>query len=105
MPALPTPMGATAAPVYPQNIDNGMVAFTQDGTIHTVDWRSYLVGLAYYLPGSHAILSSLYAHAESGNIESLAKERPKSRRTLGGGREAVSSFSFLDGAGRSRPRS
>jgi hypothetical protein len=40
------PSGGT----YNANIDNGIVVFTSDGTLHTVDWRAFLVGAQYYLP-------------------------------------------------------
>jgi len=35
---------------YNPNIDTGLAIFLPDGTLHTVDWRAYIVGLQYYLP-------------------------------------------------------
>ena len=35
---------------YTPNIDNGMVTFLPDGTLHTVDWRGFVAGAQYYLP-------------------------------------------------------
>jgi hypothetical protein len=40
------PSGGT----YPANIDSGIVVFTPDGALHSVNWRSVLVGAQYYLP-------------------------------------------------------
>lgn len=54
-PALPIPMGApagTAAPVYTPNLDNGLALFLADGSLHPIQWTSYMAGIQYYLPPS-----------------------------------------------------
>ena len=51
-PTLPNPTNATPAPTYTPNIDPGIAAYSADGTIHLIQWTSYLVGLQYYLPGT-----------------------------------------------------
>jgi hypothetical protein len=43
-PGLPPPA------TYNPNIDTGLAIFLPDGTLHTVDFRAYIVGLQYYLP-------------------------------------------------------
>ena len=48
-PALP-PNAMGAAQTYPQDVDNGLVAFTPDGVLHAIRWWSTIVGLQYYFP-------------------------------------------------------
>ena len=45
----PTPQFPSS---YAPNIDSGLVGFWQDGSVHAIAWRSYIVGLQYYLPPS-----------------------------------------------------
>lgn len=48
-------MGApagTAAPVYTPNLDNGLALFLADGSLHPIQWTSYMAGIQYYLPPS-----------------------------------------------------
>ena len=53
---------------YTPNVDNGLAVFYSDGTLHTVDWRSYIVGLQYYLPPSGKIwVSGNFSQMYSGN--------------------------------------
>lgn len=53
---------------YTPNVDNGLAIFYPDGTLHTVDWRSFLVGLQYYLPPSGKIwISGNFSQMYSGN--------------------------------------
>jgi hypothetical protein len=59
------------APAYNQTIDNGVVVFTPDGTLHTVNWLTYQLGLSYYLPGGRVVLGGIWDHGESDNMLSL----------------------------------
>ncbi len=58
------------APVYPQDVDNGMVTYALDGSLHGVQWTTFLVGLQYYLPGlgGHVWVSGNFAQTKSNNI-------------------------------------
>jgi hypothetical protein len=44
----PNPTAADPAPTYP--IDNGLVTYDLQGNLHTINWRSYILGVQYYLP-------------------------------------------------------
>jgi hypothetical protein len=61
------PMGGTQA--IP-NIDNGIVAYSNDGVLHGIQWTTYNMGAQYYLPGldGKLFLSGNYSHIESANI-------------------------------------
>jgi hypothetical protein len=68
-PALPNPMMVTPAPTYTPNVDNGLVAFDPQGTLHTINWMTFIVGLQYYLPPSGTVwISANYSHINSTNI-------------------------------------
>jgi hypothetical protein len=63
------PGGAT----YPANIDNGLVTFAPDGTLQTIDWRSFLAGLQYYLPPEGKLwVSGNFSQMYSDNIGKYA---------------------------------
>ena len=66
---LPTPAGATAAPVYKADIDNGIVTYDAKGGIHGIQWTTYMLGAQYYLPGVDGKLwvSGNYSHISSAN--------------------------------------
>jgi hypothetical protein len=68
-PTLPTPAGATTAPVYTPDIDSGIVGFDAGGGIHGIQWTSYLVGGQYYFPGvdGRVWVSGNYSHLQSSN--------------------------------------
>lgn len=70
-PTLPAPDGGGAAPVYTPNVDNGLVEFLADGSLHAVQWTSFLVGAQYYLPGGKAFLSANYSHLSSDNAHAF----------------------------------
>jgi hypothetical protein len=69
-PYLPNTTGFNPAPTYPQNIDNGIVAFDPQGNLHAIQWTSYLIGAQYYLPfgGGRAFIAGNYSHMQSSNI-------------------------------------
>lgn len=62
-----------AAPaVYPQDFDNGLIAFTSDGVLHAIRWESVIAGLQYYLPTPNRMwLSANYSHMYSSDIKAL----------------------------------
>ncbi len=74
LPALPIPSGASQAPTYASDIDNGLVAFdTVTGNLHTINWLSYIAGIQYYLPPSGNVwLSANFSSMKSTNIGSFA---------------------------------
>jgi hypothetical protein len=71
-PALPNPMMTNPAPVYTPNVDNGLVMFVEDGTLHPVQWTSFMVGAQYYLPPSGRVfVSANYSHMSSSNAHAF----------------------------------
>lgn len=68
-PALPNPMMLNPAPTYTPNVDPGLVVFDTDGTLHLIQWQSYIFGLQYYLPGlnGRGWVSANYSHMDSDN--------------------------------------
>jgi hypothetical protein len=70
--APPNPAMATPAPTYTSNIDPGLVTYLADGSLHTIDWQSFMVGAQYYLPPSGNIwLSGNYSQMDSHNMSDL----------------------------------
>ncbi len=67
--ALPNPGMVTPAPTYTPDVDNGLVEFTADGTLHAVEWQSFMVGLQYYIPGNKVWLAANYSHMNSNNAD------------------------------------
>jgi hypothetical protein len=75
-PSLPNKTGINPAPVYPQNVDNGLVVFDiQNQDLHPIQWTSYVLGLEYYLPGldGRVWISGNYSHIQSSNIDAYAR--------------------------------
>jgi len=67
--AAPPPNAMGVAQTYPQDIDNGLAVFTADGVLHAIRWKSYMVGLQYYLPTTNkTFLSVNYSHMSSPDI-------------------------------------
>ncbi|CAN5596350.1 hypothetical protein BH11MYX1_BH11MYX1_09280 [soil metagenome] len=64
--ALPNPGGTTPAPAYTSVIDGGLALYQADGSLHPIQWTSYLVGAQYYV-NSMLWVSANYSHLESGN--------------------------------------
>jgi hypothetical protein len=63
---------AGAAQNYPQDVDNGLIAFTADGVLHAIRWESYILGLQYYLPTPNRMfISANYSHMYSSDIAAL----------------------------------
>jgi hypothetical protein len=67
-PALPNPMMVAPAPIYPSDVDPGLVQFNAAGKPAAVLWSSFIAGIQYYLPPNGSIWLALdYAHLESNN--------------------------------------
>jgi hypothetical protein len=67
-PFIPNNTGLNTVPVWPQNIDNGLVNYDITGfALHPVQWTSYIVGLQYYLPAlkGKVWVSGNYSHMQS----------------------------------------
>jgi hypothetical protein len=57
---------------YTPNVDPGLVAFDLHGVLHTINWRTFVVGLQYYLPPSGRIfITGNYSMGKSDNIQSF----------------------------------
>jgi hypothetical protein len=72
--SLPNPTNATPAPAYAPatgTLDGGLAVFNSDGTLHLIQWQSYLFGLQYYLPAlnGRAWISANYSHLSSNNAK------------------------------------
>jgi hypothetical protein len=69
------PGGAT----FNADIDNGMVTYdpSGNGVLHTIDWRTFLVGLQWYL--GRFVVGANYTQGDSGNMSDLF---PKSTSAL-----------------------
>jgi hypothetical protein len=73
-PALPpaTPGGMGAA-FTANNIDNGLVQYRPDGTLHPVRWQSFGVGAQYFLPPKGNVVAIVnYSHLSSDNAHDFA---------------------------------
>ncbi len=68
-PALPNPTGKSPAPTYSPDFDPGLAVYSSDGTLHLIQWQSYLIGAQYYLPytDGRLWLSGNYSHITSPN--------------------------------------
>jgi hypothetical protein len=61
-------------PAFAPDVDNGLVTYDPigNGVLHTIDWRTFEVGLQYYLPPrGRAILAVNYTQADSDNMARL----------------------------------
>lgn len=72
-PALPNPGALTTAPLWPQNVDNGLATFDKNFAPKTLDWQAFVVGLQYYLPvfGGKVWVTGNFSQAKSKNILEL----------------------------------
>ena len=72
------PNAAGMAQNYPQDVDNGLVAYTSDGVLHAIRWESYILGLQYYLPTPNKIfITANYSHMHSSDISALGATSTK----------------------------
>jgi len=77
-PNIPNTTGLANVPTWPQNIDNGLVAYDinpGEFALHPIQWTSYLVGIQYYFPGldGRAWISANYSHMQSQNSADFAR--------------------------------
>ncbi len=70
---LPNPEPLQIPPLYPQNIDSGLVTFDRNFNAKTINWRAFVVGLQYYLPiaKGRVWLTVTYSNVHSDNIKAL----------------------------------
>ena len=76
-PLLPDPSGnLVPPPVYRPDIDSGIVTYDANGNLKSIDWRSLVLGLQYYLPVARGRIwiSGTVSRLESANILSLTPE-------------------------------
>jgi hypothetical protein len=70
-PSLPIPTGSTTAPTYTPNIDGGLVQYDADGHLRTLDWKTLMAGIQYYLPPNGQVtIGANYTQGDSDNIAS-----------------------------------
>jgi len=63
--APPTPSGAAPTP----NIDGGIVQYDAAGRLHTLNWRTFMAGIQYYLPPNGRVtVAANYTQGNSDNI-------------------------------------
>jgi predicted porin len=68
-PSLPPAMPGGPSPTFTPNIDGGMVQYDSDGNLRTIDWRTFMVGLQYYVPPSgNLTIGANYTRGDSDNI-------------------------------------
>ena len=69
-----TQAGATFPPIqgYAPNVDSGLVTYDANGELRTIDWRTFVVTLQYYLPPKGRLfVATNYTQAQSSNVASL----------------------------------
>jgi hypothetical protein len=73
LPQLTNPGSITPAPIYVQNIDNGLLTFDRAEAVQTINWKAFVVGGQYYLPigNGTVFLAGIYSRAWSDNIKEL----------------------------------
>ena len=64
--ALPNPSAAMPPPVYTPVLDGGLALYKNDGTLHPIQWTSFIVGGQYYI-NKMVWLAANYSHMSSGN--------------------------------------
>jgi hypothetical protein len=74
--AAQTQSGSGAQPLvgtpYTPDVDPGLVAFDSNGVLHLINWRTFIVGLQYYLPpNGRVFITGNYSMGNSNNIASL----------------------------------
>jgi len=68
-PALPAPSGGGATPTYTPNVDGGLVQYDSSGRLHTLNWRTFMAGIQYYLPPNGRVtIGANYTQGNSDNI-------------------------------------
>jgi hypothetical protein len=64
------------APVYPQNIDPGLITFDRTLAAKTINWKAFVVGGQYHLPVGNGLLwlSGVYSRVWSDNVKELTPQ-------------------------------
>lgn len=71
-PTLPPAMPGGTPPAFTPDVDNGLVEFVSDGTLHPVRWQSYGISGQYFLPPSgNVALTVNYSHLSSDNAHAF----------------------------------
>lgn len=79
-PSPPNPNMVTPAPTYAADIDNGLVTYDANGSLHTIDWQSWIIGAQYYLPPSGKVfITANYSGMKSDNAASYVAASGKSK--------------------------
>ncbi len=73
--ALPNPDATTPAPAYTTVLDGGLALYQADGSLHPIQWTSYVVGAQYYI-NNMFWLSANYTHMDSGNAHLFTNNAP-----------------------------
>jgi hypothetical protein len=77
---LPNPKNASPAPTYTPDLDPGIGTFDSRGNLHTINWRSYIVGAQYYLPPSGKFwIAGNFSHMQSSNAEHYVSNAGKAK--------------------------
>jgi len=73
----PNPPDLASGGTYTPDIDNGMVTYdpTKNGVLHTIDWRTFVVGLQYYV--DRFIFAGNYTQGDSDNMTDLFPKSAK----------------------------
>jgi hypothetical protein len=74
--ALPQPMPAPMTPVvYTPVLDGGLALYKSDGTLHPIQWTSFIVGGQYYI-NKMVWVAANYSHMSSGNAHLFTNNAP-----------------------------
>jgi hypothetical protein len=66
--ALPNPSMANPAPTYTTVLDGGLALYSSDGTLHPIQWTSFIVGAQYYINQTVWVAAN-YSNMSSGNAK------------------------------------
>ncbi len=74
-PVVANTLGVNPPPRYPQDIDNGLVTYGLDGSLHVINWTSWRAGIQYYLPflEGRFFVSSNFSRITSPNISDFTR--------------------------------
>jgi hypothetical protein len=70
-PTLPNAMQYNPPPMYTPDVDNGLVTYSSDGVLHSIDWFAFKAGLQYYLPGGRLAIAGNFTQSHSNNLAEL----------------------------------
>jgi hypothetical protein len=65
---LPNPSMANPAPTYTTVLDGGLALYSADGTLHPIQWTSWIAGAQYYINQTVWVAAN-YSHMSSGNAK------------------------------------